>query len=74
MPLQWKYISLTGVNARQPKLYFGGPLTEVTACSQAGSCGSIGNTDAWNKLWSAISSQAQTRQYDMPHGTDLRIN
>jgi hypothetical protein len=74
MPKQWRYISLTGVNASKPKLYFGGPLTEVTACDQAGSCGSISNVDAWSKLWSAISAQPQTRQYDMPHGTDLRIN
>jgi hypothetical protein len=74
MPKQWRYISLTGVNVGKPKLYFGGPLTEVTACDQAGSCGSISNVDAWSKLWSAISAQPQTRQYDMPHGTDLRIN
>jgi hypothetical protein len=74
MPLQWKYISLTGTNARLAKLYFGGPLTEWTACAQAGSCGSITNVDAWGRLWSAISSTPATRQYDMPHGTDLRIN
>lgn len=74
MPLQWKFISLTGVSARKPKLYFGGPLTEYTACQQAGSCGSITNVDAWNKLWAAISSATATRQADMPHGTDLRIN
>ncbi|MDQ1752349.1 MAG: hypothetical protein QOE71_3405, partial [Pseudonocardiales bacterium] len=74
MPLQWKFISLTGLNARRPKLYFGGPLTEYTACQQAGSCGSITNVDAWNKLWAAISSATATRQADMPHGTDLRIN
>jgi hypothetical protein len=74
MPKQWRYISLTGVNAGKPRLYFGGPLTEVTACDQAGSCGSISNVDAWSKLWSAISAQPQTEQYDMPHGTDLRIN
>jgi len=74
MPLQWKYISLTGVNARMSKLAFSGPLTEVTACAQAGSCGSMSNVEAWNRLWSAISSLPQTKQYDMPNGTDLRIN
>jgi hypothetical protein len=46
----------------------------VTACVQAGSCGSISNVDAWNRLWGAISSTAATKQYEMPHGTDLRIN
>lgn len=74
MPLQWKFISLTGVSGGKPRLYFGGPLTEWTACAQAGSCGSITNVDAWNKLWAAISSSSSTRQYDMPNGTDLRIN
>jgi hypothetical protein len=74
MPLQWKYISLTGTGAGRPRIYFGGPLTEFTACSQAGSCGSISNIDAWNRLWGAISSSAATRQFQMPHGTDLRIN
>ncbi len=74
MPLQWKNISLTGTSAGRPRIYFGGPLTEVTACGQAGSCGSISNVDAWNRLWSAISSTAATKQSEMPHGTDLRIN
>ena len=74
MPLQWKNISLTGTAAGKPKIYFGGPLTEVTACDQAGTCGSITNIDAWNRLWGAISSTAATKQAEMPHGTDLRIN
>ncbi|MGI8664746.1 MAG: fibronectin type III domain-containing protein [Jatrophihabitans sp.] len=74
MPLQWKYISLTGTNGGRPRINFGGPLTERTACDQAGSCGSITNTDAWTKLWSAISSTAATKQSQLPHGTDLRIN
>ncbi|HEY0168297.1 MAG TPA: fibronectin type III domain-containing protein [Jatrophihabitans sp.] len=74
MPLQWKNISLTGTAAGKPRIYFGGPLTEVTACDQAGTCDSIGNVDAWNRLWSAISSTTATRQSQMPHGTDLRIN
>jgi hypothetical protein len=74
MPLQWKNISLTGTAAGRPRIYFGGPLTEVTACDQAGTCGSITNVDAWNRLWAAISSAAATKQSQMPHGTDLRIN
>jgi hypothetical protein len=74
MPLQWKFISLTGTRASKKRLYFGGPLTEAKACAQAGSCGSISTGTAWNKLWSAISSSTSTKQYDMPHGTDLRIN
>ncbi|MFL6161299.1 MAG: fibronectin type III domain-containing protein [Jatrophihabitantaceae bacterium] len=74
MPLQWKYISLTGTNAGRARINFGGPLTELTACAQAGSCGSISNVDAWNRLWAAISSTPATRQFQMPNGTDLRIN
>ncbi|MEO6503576.1 MAG: fibronectin type III domain-containing protein, partial [Jatrophihabitantaceae bacterium] len=74
MPLQWKNISLTGTAAGRPRVYFGGPLTEVTACDQAGTCGSISNIDAWNRLWGAISSTTATKQSQMPHGTDLRIN
>jgi hypothetical protein len=74
MPKQWKNISLTGTNAGKARIYFGGPLTEVTACTQAGSCGSISNVDAWNQLWTAISSTTATKQSQMPHGTDLRIN
>ena len=74
MPLQWKNISLTGTAAGKPRIYFGGPLTEVTACEQARTCDSISNVDAWNRLWSAISSTTATKQSEMPHGTDLRIN
>jgi hypothetical protein len=75
MPLQWKNISLTGTAAGKPRIYFGGPLTEFTACDQSGgTCGSISNIDAWNRLWSAISSTTATKQSEMPHGTDLRIN
>lgn len=74
MPLQWKYISLTGISLKKPKLYFGGPLTEWTACDQAGSCYSAPNVNSWNNLWNAISSNAATKQYDMPYGTDLKIN
>jgi len=74
MPQQWKNISLTGINAGRSRINFGGPLTEYTACQQAGSCGSITNIDAWNQLWSAINSTSATRQSQLPNGTDLRIN
>lgn len=75
MPLQWKNISLTGTNLGRSRINFGGPLTEYTACSQAGgSCGSLSNTVAWQQLWSAIQSTAATRQSQLPNGTDLRIN
>ena len=74
MPLQWKNISLTGVNLRRPKLYFGGPLTELSACAGTAPCSSLANVVAWSQLWAAISSHPATRQYDMPYGTDLQIN
>jgi hypothetical protein len=74
MPQQWKYISLTGVIAGRARISFGGPLTEYTACTQAGSCGSIANTTAWQQLWSAISSNPAISQSQLPNGTDLRIN
>jgi hypothetical protein len=74
MPLQWKFISLTGIQLGKPRVNFSGPLTEYTACSQARSCGSLSNVVAWQQLWSAISSTVATRQAAMPHGTDLRIN
>ena len=41
MAAQWRYISLTGVRARHPRINFGGALTEWTACRQARSCGSL---------------------------------
>jgi hypothetical protein len=74
MPLQWRFISQTGTVGGKSRIYFGGPLTEWTACSQAGSCGSITNNDAWNKLWAAISATSATSQSELPFGTDLRIN
>ncbi|HEX2902738.1 MAG TPA: fibronectin type III domain-containing protein [Jatrophihabitans sp.] len=75
MPQQWKYISLTGTNLGRARINFGGPLTEYTACVQAGnSCGSLSNTVAWSQLWSAIQSTPATRQSQLPNGTDLRIN
>jgi hypothetical protein len=74
MAQQWKYISLTGVVNKHPRVKFGGPLTELTACQQAGSCGSMGGHTAWNALWGAIRSDARTSQSSLPYSTDLRIN
>ncbi len=74
MAQQWKYISLTGVVGKHPRVKFGGPLTELTACQQAGGCGSLGGHTAWNTLWSAIRSDARTSQGSLPYATDLRIN
>ena len=74
MAQQWKYISLTGVVGKHPRVKFGGPLTEWTACQQAGSCGSLGGHTAWKTLWSAIRSDARSSQGSLPYSTDLRIN
>jgi len=74
MAVQWGYISRTGAASGSAKVNFGGPLTEYTACSQAGGCGSLGGNAAWSALWSAINSDARTAQSSLPHSTDLRIN
>lgn len=74
MPQQWKYISLTGVVAGKPRINFGGPLTEYTACSQAGSCGSIAGTTAWSQLWSQLQSDSRLKVASVPYSTDLRID
>lgn len=74
MPKQWKYMSLTGVAGSQPKINFGGPLTEWTACSQAGSCSSLTGHNAWTALWDVIRSDARSSQGSLPWSTDLRIN
>jgi hypothetical protein len=73
MALQWRNISWTGVTSRLAALRFAGPLTEWTACSQAG-CSSISNIPAWQLLWQALSSVAVTRQSELSYGTDLRID
>jgi hypothetical protein len=73
MPWQWRNISLTGIGAHRPRLSFGGPLTEWTACSQS-PCSSISNVYAWALLWSALNSTAVTKQPELPFGTDLQIN
>jgi hypothetical protein len=74
MPLQWKFISLTGVQDGLARIYFGGPLTEYTACGGGRKCYSITGNDAWSRLWGAISSAPSTAQYDMPYSTDLMVN
>ena len=75
MALQWKFISLTGLASTKPRVNFGGPLTEFTACQQdGGSCASLTGHDAWADLWAALSSDAQTTPTSLPYSTDLRIN
>jgi hypothetical protein len=70
MPLQWRRISLAGTQS----VNFAGPLTEWTACSQAGSCGSVTNVYAWQLLWNALNANSRTAVKAIPYGTDLRIN
>jgi hypothetical protein len=74
MAAQWKYISLTGVNARQPRINFGGPLTEWTACSQTNSCGSLTGHSAWSSMWSNLQSDSRLKVASLPYSTDLRID
>jgi hypothetical protein len=74
MPAQWKYISLTGVASRQPRINFGGPLTEWTACSQAGGCGSLTGVQAWQSMWGQLQSDPALRVGSLPYSTDLRID
>jgi hypothetical protein len=74
MAEQWRYISLTGVNAGYPRVRFGGPLTEWTACQQAGSCGSLTGNNAWNILWNQLNAEPSLRISSLPYSTDLRID
>ncbi len=71
---QWKYISLTGLGLGQPRIAFGGPLTEYTACAQAHSCGSITGNQAWQRMWANLHSQPSLRVGSLPFSTDLRID
>lgn len=72
---QWKYISLTGVGRAKPRINFGGPLTEVTACAQArGGCASITGHSAWQRLWNNLQSHPSLRVSSLPYSTDLRID
>lgn len=74
MAAQWKFISLTGVGARQPKINFGGALTEWTACAQAGGCGSLTGRNAWIQMWGQLQSHPALRTPSLPYSTDLRID
>ncbi len=74
MAAQWKYISLTGVVNHHSRINFGGPLTELTACRQSRSCGSLSGSSAWSTLWRNLQSDSRVRQTSMPYATDLRID
>jgi hypothetical protein len=74
MAKQWKYISLTGVAAKQPRINFGGALTEWTACAQGSSCYSLTGHTAWQQLWTQLQSATQLRVGSLPYSTDLRID
>jgi hypothetical protein len=71
---QWKYISLTGVAAKHTRIRFGGTLTELTACRQAGSCGSLSGKTAWSTLWRNLQSDSRLKVTSLPWATDLRID
>lgn len=74
MAQQWRYISLTGVQAGQPKINFGGALTEWTACRQARSCGSLTGNSAWKQMWAQLRAEPALRPTSLPYSTDLRID
>jgi hypothetical protein len=71
---QWKYISLTGIAAGQPRIRFGGPLTEWTACAQTNSCGSLTGKTAWSVMWTNLQSDSRLKVSSLPYSTDLRID
>ncbi|HEY3736604.1 MAG TPA: fibronectin type III domain-containing protein [Jatrophihabitans sp.] len=74
MAKQWKYISLTGIATGKPKINFGGPLTEWTACAQAKSCGSLTGASAWQEMWNQLQSDSRLKVSSLPYSTDLRID
>lgn len=74
MPTQWANISLTGVTNGGSRIAFGGPLTEATACAQAGSCTSLSASDAWQALWVKLMGNSSTSIPGVPYATDLRID
>ena len=74
MAAQWKYISLTGVGMRKPRINFGGALTEWTACAQVGGCGSLTGVNAWLQMWSQLQSHPSLKVASLPYSTDLRID
>ncbi|MBE7187750.1 fibronectin type III domain-containing protein [Jatrophihabitans endophyticus] len=71
---QWKYISLTGIVNGVPRINFAGPLTELTACRQAGGCGSMSGHTAWSDLWGELQSDSRLKVSSLPYSTDLRID
>lgn len=74
MAQQWRYISLTGVLAGQPKINFGGALTEYAACKQARGCGSLTATTAWKTMWNQLNAEPKLKPKSLPYSTDLRID
>ena len=75
MPLQWKYISLTGTDAGRSRINFGGPLTEYTACAQAGGTAAASPTPTPGTSSGRRSPPARPpARRQLPNGTDLRIN
>jgi hypothetical protein len=74
MAEQWRYISLTGVDAGHPRINFGGALTEYTACRQAGTCGSLTAVTAWKTMWGQLRAEPKLRPRSLPYSTDLRID
>ena len=74
MAKQWRYISLTGVNAGRPRINFGGALTEWTACQQASGCGSLTGNSAWTQMWSELRAEPKLVINSLPYSTDLRID
>jgi hypothetical protein len=74
MASQWKYISLTGISFGKPRIRFGGPLTEWTACDQAKTCGSLTGKTAWSVLWDNLQSHTALKVSSLPYSTDLRID
>ena len=71
---QWKYISLTGIVNGSARINFAGPLTELTACRQAGGCGSMSGHSAWSELWGELQSDKRLKVSSLPYSTDLRID
>jgi hypothetical protein len=74
MAQQWRYISLTGVVNKMPRIDFGGALTEWTACKQAHSCGSLTGNSAWTEMWRQLRAEPKLRPSSLPYSTDLRID
>ncbi|MCW2530246.1 MAG: D-mannose binding lectin [Pseudonocardiales bacterium] len=74
LAVQWANISLAGVVTGNSPAAYAGPMTELVACQQAGSCGSPSPTDAWNMLLAAVNANPRTRLTGMLYTTDLRID